>query len=72
MNGLEQAQDEGAAVDAENLIASIAEKVQQRQLLRQQQTQQTQQNNKSNKVQVIYTEHNRLYNIYCIVGTSSY
>lgn len=51
VNGLEQAQETGALSSPEDLIASIAEKVQQRQLLRQQQQQQAN-SNKANKVQV--------------------
>lgn len=53
MNALEQAQEIGSSENPEDLIASIAEKVQQRQSLRQQQQQQQQTSftNKS-KVQV--------------------
>ncbi|XP_019849704.1 PREDICTED: uncharacterized protein LOC100634141, partial [Amphimedon queenslandica] len=51
VNGLEQAQETGALSSPEDLIASIAEKVQQRQLLRQQQQQQAN-SNKANKVQL--------------------
>ena len=56
MNALEQAQEIGSSENPEDLIASIAEKVQQRQSLRQQQQQQQQQQQPSftnkSKVQV--------------------